>query len=161
MYNIFKIVFSVAIVTCLVTGCSKTYLDVNENPNISTDENITAELLFPQAASAAGSLQRSFAFLDHWMGYVSPNGDYARDQTETSYNIDFTFSDGVWFNYYNVLFDLHLVKTKALVEGGDTALAAASMILSAELFQDLVDVFGDIPYSQVFNNDAYAASCLR
>jgi hypothetical protein len=152
MKNIFRIVFSAAILTLFITGCSKTYLDVNDNPNIATDENVTAELLFPQAASAAGGLQTNFAFLDHWMGYVSPNGDYARDQTETSYNIDFTFSNGVWFNYYNTLFDLHLVKTKALVEGGDTALAAASMIISAKLFQDLVDVFGDIPYSQAFKN---------
>ena len=64
------------------------------------------------------------------------------------------FSDAGWFGYYNVLFDLHLAKTKALVSGDDTALAAASMILSAELFQDLVDMFGDVPYSQAFNNDA-------
>ena len=155
MNNLYKIIFAATFISFVITGCSKDYLNVNENPNIATDQNITAELLFPQAANAAGSLQRGFAFLDHWMGYVSPNGDYARDQTETSYNIDFTFSNAGWFGYYNVLFDLHLAKTKALVEGGDTAIAAASMILSAELFQDLVDMFGDIPYSQAFNNDNY------
>ncbi len=155
MNNLYKIIFAVTFIICVITGCSKDYLDVNENPNIATDQNITAELLFPQAANAAGSLQRGFAFLDHWMGYVSPNGDYARDQTESSYNIDFTFSNAGWFGYYNVLFDLHLAKTKSLVAGGDTAIAAASMILSAELFQDLVDMFGDIPYSQAFNTDKY------
>lgn len=155
MKNIYKILFAVTIITSLVTGCSKDYLDVNDNPNIATDQNVTAELLFPQAASAAGGLQQNFGFLDNWMGYFAANGDYSRIQSETSYNIDFTFSDGIWFNYYNTLFDLHLTKAKALVDGGDTALAAASMILSAKLFQDVVDMWGDALYSQAFNNDVY------
>jgi hypothetical protein len=41
------------------------------------------------------------------------------------------------------------------VEGGDTVLAAASMILSAKLFQELVDLYGDIPYSQAFQSKQY------
>lgn len=154
MNNIYKIFFAVTIIASVVTGCSK-QLDVNDNPNVATDKNITPELLFPQAASAAGALQLNFGFLDDWMGYFAPNGDFVRLQEETSYNLSSTFSDDTWFSYYNTLFDLHLTKTKALVAGGDTALAGASMILSAKLFQDLADIFGNVPYAQAFAGTTY------
>ena len=36
----------------LVTNsCKKTYLDVNNDPNRVTDANVTAELIFPAAAT--------------------------------------------------------------------------------------------------------------
>jgi hypothetical protein len=148
-------IFSIAAIIVSIAGCSKDYLDVNDNPNTATDENITPELLFPQATNAAAALQPGFQFLNNWMGYFASNGDYSRDQTETSYAIDFNFSNTLWFNYYNTLFDLYLAKTKSLVAGGDTAIAGASMILSSELFQDVVDIWGDAPYSQAFNTNGY------
>ncbi len=138
----------------MLGSCSKSYLDINSNPNQSTDENITPELIFPQAAEAVGSIQGvgPWGFLDGWLGYFASNGDFARDQQTTSYNIDFSFSNGAWSTYYDALFDLHQVKTKALVKG-DTALAGASMILSAKLWQELVDAFGNVPYSDAFSVD--------
>lgn len=134
-----------------VSGCKKSFLDVNSNPNVPTDDNIKADLIFPQAADLAGgqTLIPVNAFLDRWMGYFAANGDYARVQQETSYNIDFSFSNLTWFHYYNALFDLHLTKTKAQ-ETGNNVLAGASMILSAKLFQEVVDIFGNVPYSQAF-----------
>lgn len=154
MKTLYKI-FPIAALFIFLAGCSKNFLDVNDNPNTATDENITAALLFPQAANAAATLQSGYRFLNNWMGYFSPNGDYARDQTETSYAIDFSFSNNGWFGHYNALFDLYLAKSKSLVAGGDTAIAAASMILSAELFQDVVDIWGNVPYSQAFNSSGY------
>ncbi|GAO43388.1 SusD/RagB family nutrient-binding outer membrane lipoprotein [Flavihumibacter petaseus] len=138
------------------TGCKKSWLDVNDDPNRVTDENITPDLLFIQSATAAGARQASnnFRFVEHWMGYWSPPGDFAIEQDETSYNIDFSFGDALWQNHYGVLFDLKLAKDKALATG-DSCLAGAAMILSAKLFQELVDIYGNIPYSQAFNNDQY------
>jgi hypothetical protein len=135
----------------LLGSCKKTYLDINANPNLPTDENIVPELIFSQAAEAVGAIQTpgTWGFLDKWMGYTASNGDFARDQQQTSYNIDFSFGDPVWAAYYNALFDLHQAKTKGL-EKGDTALAGASMILSAKLWQELVDAFGNIPYTDAF-----------
>lgn len=134
-----------------LSSCKKSFLDVNNNPNVPTDDNITADLIFPQAADLAGGqlLIPTNAFMDRWMGYFAANGDYARVQQETSYNIDFTFSNLTWFHYYNALFDLHLTKIKAQA-AGNNVLAGASMILSAKLFQEVVDIFGNVPYSQAF-----------
>jgi hypothetical protein len=139
-----------------ITGCQKHYLDVNDDPNRVTESNITPELIFPQAAHAVGARQASgnFSFADNWLGYWASSGSFAIDQIETTYNIDFAFGNTLWQNHYNVLFDLYQTKQKSLAKG-DSVLAGASMILSAKLFQELVDIFGDIPYSQAFQNDLY------
>ena len=138
------------------TGCKKTFLDVNDDPNRATDENMTAELIFPQAAHGVGARHASgnFGFIQNWMGYMSSSGDFSIQQDETTYNIDFSFGDVLWQNHYNVLFDLHLAKQKAIAIN-DSVLAGASMVLSARLFQDLVDIYGNIPYSQAFQTNAY------
>ncbi|WP_205512305.1 SusD/RagB family nutrient-binding outer membrane lipoprotein [Longitalea arenae] len=142
------------IVAC--TGCKKDFLDVNDDPNRATDKNISAELLFPQAANGVGARLGStnLEFIQNWIGYMSASGDFAIEQDETTYNISFSFGDVLWENNYNVLFDLYLTKHKALA-AGDTVLAGASMILSARLWQDLVDIFGNIPYSQAFQTNTY------
>ncbi|MDF2193336.1 SusD/RagB family nutrient-binding outer membrane lipoprotein [Paraflavitalea sp. CAU 1676] len=152
-HKLFVIMLAVAVGS---GACKKSYLDVNQDPNRVTDDNITAELIFPQAAHATGARSASgnFQFIDNWMGYWSASGDFAIQQDETTYNIDFTFGDLLWQNQYNVLFDLNQVKTKAQAKG-EQGLAGASMVLSAKLFQDLVDLFGNIPYSQAFQNDKY------
>ena len=137
-------------------SCKKTWLDVNTDPNRVTDANVTPELIFTAAEAEVGGRAASgnFTFLNEWMGYVSPNGGFVPQQNIISYNIDFTFGDGLFQNHYNVLFDLHQAEVKGLATG-DTAVAGASIILSAKLFQELVDLYGDVPYSQAFNVGAY------
>jgi hypothetical protein len=169
MKSIYKSsLFITALLTVvLFTGCNK-YLDVNTDPNRATDANMTADLIFPNAAVEVAALQanaywsttsnnfasNNLVFLNRWMGYWGWPGDYAVDQEETSYNINFSSSDGIWSRYYNTLFDLHQVQVKATAKG-DSVLAGTSIILSAKLWQELVDVFGDIPYSQTFQSDLY------
>lgn len=141
----------------IFNSCSKNFLDVNDDPNRATENTITPQLIFTGAEVGVGSRQASgnFTFLDHWMGYFAPNGDFAPDFKEQTYDLDFSFGNTLWVNHYNVLFDLHQAKVKSLVAGGDSVLAGASMILSAKLFQELVDLYGDIPYSQAFQTSQY------
>lgn len=138
------------------TSCKKNFLDVNNDPNRVTDANVTPELIFPQAATAVGQRAASgnFLFLDQWMGYIAQNGTFAPQQDLLTYNIDFNFGDALFQNHYHVIFDLHQAEVKGYASG-DTTLAAASIILSAKLFQELVDLYGDIPYSQAFNVNTY------
>jgi hypothetical protein len=147
------------------SGCKKDFLDVNDDPNRVTDQNITPELLFTQAEVAVGDraaggsansqgAKLPLQFAQSWVGYMAANGDFARDPTETSYNIDFGFGNTLFVNTYNTLFDLHQAEVKGLA-AEDTAVAGASIILSAKLFQEMVDLFGNIPYSQAFQNNLY------
>jgi len=137
-----------------ISSCKKGYLDVNDDPNNATDNNITAELIFTQAENTVGQRQATtnLTFLNQWMGYFAQNGGFAPQQILITYNIDFGFGNPIWVNNYAVLFDLYLAKIKGLATK-DTALAAASLVLQAKLFQDLVDLFGNIPYSQAFGGN--------
>ena len=138
------------------TSCKKNILDVNNDPNRVTDANVTGELIFPQAANAVGQRAASgdFLFLNHWIGYAAQNGTFAPQQNELTYNIDFSFGNTLFQNHYNVLFDLHQAEVKGYASG-DTILSGASIILSAKLFQELVDLYGNIPYSQAFQVNKY------
>jgi hypothetical protein len=151
-----RIWLMIPVLALAISSCKKGFLDVNNDPNRVTDKNITPDLLFPQAANAAGvrTASGNWVFVDNWMGYWAASGSFAIDQRQTTYNLDFPFGDPLWQNHYNVLFDLHLTKYKAEAKG-DSVLAGAAMILSTKLWQELVDVFGNIPYSQAFRNDEY------
>ncbi len=162
-----KFLFTLISVVIVFTSCQKNFLNVNKDPNRVTDDNITPELIFTQAEVAVGDravggtaadagVKLPLQFAQNWIGYMAANGDFARDEQETSYGIDFTFGNTLWQDYYNTLFDLHLAKSKALVNGGDTVLAGAAMVLSAKLFQELVDLYGNIPYSQAFQSAKYS-----
>lgn len=149
----------------LFSSCKKDFLDINENPNTPTDENITAELIFTAAAEGVGAAnvgarasgagaRTNMQFAQNWVGYMAGNGDFARDNTETSYDIDFNFGNALFLVRYGILFDLNQAKVKGLATN-DTAIAGASMILSAKMYQELVDLFGNVPYSQAFQTNQY------
>lgn len=153
-----------ALIVALVS-CKKDYLNVNSDPNRVTDDNITPELIFTQAATTVGIRavggqagseggKTDIQYAENWVGYMAAAGDFAIDQIETTYNIDFAFADNAWQRDYAVLFDLSLVKTKALANN-NKVLAGAAMILSAKMFQELVDTYGDAPYSQAFQTQVY------
>jgi len=166
MKNISKqILLSVILGGILFAGCKKSFLDINDNPNSPTDVNITAELIFPAAAEGVGAFsvgsrasgagaKTSMQWAQDWVGYMASNGEFARDNTETSYDIDFNFSNTLFLTRYNVLYDLHQVEVKGIASG-DYPIAAASIILSVKSFQELVDLFGDIPYTQAFQPNTY------
>ena len=137
------------------TSCKKGYLDVNKDPNRVTEDNVTPELIFTQAAVSVGDrvvggsansqgAKLPLQFAQSWVGYMAANGDFARDPTETSYNIDFGFGNTLFVNTYNTLFDLHQAEVKGLA-AGDSAVTGASIILSAKLFQEMVDPVWQYP----------------
>jgi hypothetical protein len=144
----------------VLSSCQKGYLDVNTDPNRVTDVNVTPELIFPAAAEAVGAsmngaraseagAKTTIQFAFSWVGYQAANGDFARDPTETSYNLDFSFNNTLWIRRYDMLFDLHQTEVKA-IQQGDTVLAGCAIVLAAKEWQEVVDLWGDIPYSKAF-----------
>lgn len=133
------------------TGCKKA-LDINHDPNNVVESNITAPLILPQALHTASNISSvPYFWLNHWMGYWAPAGDFAPNAQEQSYNIDVNFQNGHWINYYNTLYDLTAAERKA-GEKGENYYKAVAMIMKAFLFQGLVDIYGNVPYSQAFNS---------
>ncbi|MGN7783380.1 SusD/RagB family nutrient-binding outer membrane lipoprotein [Niabella sp. 22666] len=135
-----------------ITSCKK-FLDVNQNPNQAVDANVPYRPIFTGALQSAAENQGGGpSILMRWMGYWGVPGDYAIDQSETSYNVPNTTSNAPWIGNYDILYDLYLAKTKALAVN-DKVTAGCAMILSVRYFQDLVDMFGNVPYRDIFQSN--------
>jgi hypothetical protein len=90
------------------------------------------------------------------MGYWSASGSFNPSTEESSYNITNTFQEGKWAGGYNTLFDLHKVEQKS-AEEGKPLYTGIAMIMKAHLFQNLVDIYGNIPYSEAFQPTEFPA----
>jgi hypothetical protein len=141
--------FSTLLITTGMVGCKKD-LDINRNPNAVTESNITAELILPNALHGVGAQTAGgYGWLANWMGYWSPSGTYNPSTEESTYNITNTFQEPKWTGIYNVLFDLDNAEKRAEATN-QSFYRSMAMIMKAHLFQNLVDLYGNVPYSQAF-----------
>ncbi|MGB8194216.1 MAG: SusD/RagB family nutrient-binding outer membrane lipoprotein [Chitinophagaceae bacterium] len=137
------------------TGCKKSFYDINKNPNNITASSVTSDLILPSALHFAGAGDASgnssgYDWLNKWMGYWSNSGSFAPTQEEITYNITSTFLNARWTLIYNNLNDFTIARDKAIEEGKDFY-AGIAKVMRARYFQDLVDIYGNVPYSQAFN----------
>lgn len=152
--NIFKIIAFSFLVAAGAAGCQKK-LDINQNPNQPAEPDVTPEHILPYALHAAGvQTDNGYGWLANWMGYWSASGSYNPSTEESSYNITNTFQEGKWSGIYNTLFDLNKVEEKA-GDAGQTFYKAIAMIMKAHLYQNLVDIYGNVIYSQAFQPTTY------
>lgn len=138
------------------TGCKKNFLDINTNPNNPTD--IGPELILPAALNnTAGRLiiggvdasgRNGIPGISGWMGQWAVSGSYAVSNTVAFYNYNQTtdYGQNLWDNIYNNLEDYYQVETKAAAQNKPFYVGAAKIMMSHE-FQQLVDFFGDVPYT--------------
>lgn len=134
-----------------VTGCTE-WLDVNQNPNDLTQS--TKDLVLTGAQKTfgerhhMGSSAGYGALYSAWIGYTAHSGGWSGWNNVKSYNM--TSSDyNADFNnaYRNELKSLKYVEEKA-VEEANGAYIAVAKILQTAAYQRLVDIYGDIPYSE-------------
>jgi hypothetical protein len=147
----YKLLLIASVLTVGLMGC-KRELDINRNPNTVTESNITPALILPNALHNVGvQTALGYGWLANWIGYWSPSGSYNPNTEESTYNITSSFQEGKWAAIYNALFDLHIVETKAAANN-EVFYRAVAMIMKAHLFQNLVDLYGNVPYSQAFKS---------
>jgi hypothetical protein len=136
------------------TGCKKTDFNINKNPNQATDSTVSYDVILPAALNATGAaVGLQYGFLQNWMGYWARSGTYAPDVIEETYQITTTFGTGIWNSYYDNLFDYQTMEIKAEKAGADFYTGIAR-IMKAHNYQMLVDVYGNIPYSEALKGNA-------
>jgi hypothetical protein len=141
---LFTALFSLSVISC------RKQLDINQNPNDVTESNITADLILPNALHGVGvQTANGYGWLANWMGYWSPSGSFAPSTEESTYNISSLFGEAKWAGVYNVLYDLETVDNKSTA-GNQRFYKALAKIMKAHLYQNLVDIWGDVPYSEAF-----------
>lgn len=148
MKSIYKKIFIAASFVTLFS-CSD-YLDVNQDPNNPQIDQVNPEIVFPGAQlSTARTYLTTMNQLGNLMA-VNWGGNVVQFQTpfnnEFNYNITSTFYTGIWDNLY-----LRTANFTNIINYDDDNYdnhKAASYILRAFYTQYLVDLYGDIPYSE-------------
>ncbi|MCX6318551.1 MAG: SusD/RagB family nutrient-binding outer membrane lipoprotein [Bacteroidetes bacterium] len=146
-----------AAITAMSTGCNKSKFDINKNSNQPTDSTVTYDVVLPAAMHASGTIiagnAGSTGVLGNWLSYTARSGTYAPNVIEETYEITTGFGNTVWNNCYDNNYDYQIVASKAAVAGAGFYEGIAR-IMKAHNFQLLVDVYGNVPYTQALKGSA-------
>jgi len=129
------------------SGCTD-WLDVNQDPNSLTSS--TKDLVLTGAEkNFAERQQTAYASLfGAWMGYYGHSGGWSGWNNVKSYNMTSSDYNGDFNDPYRAeILNLSYVEDKAREDENGAYLAIAK-IMKAVSFQRMVDVYGDIPYSE-------------
>jgi hypothetical protein len=148
-----RIAILVAVVA--VTGCSKNFLNVNQNLNQPTA--VPEGLVFTNATNQTATQYATNIpqVLQLWLGQWSRSGNYIPDNATETYEISpgYSYSENLWQVAYSINLNLNFVQQEA-TKLRDPYLKALSRILMAYNFGQLVDVYDDIPYHDALNIDS-------
>jgi len=127
------------------TGCKKDYLNVNTNPNAlptATPAYVLANALNQTAINMVSPNETGMV----WGGQWTQSNGYIISTTLFSYS--FTNGDfNYWDNTYDNLYDYQYVIDNA-DKASQSYLKGPAKVMKAYNFQKLVDLYGNIPYSE-------------
>jgi hypothetical protein len=146
-----KLIYGTAMAATLLvasTGCRKSQFNINQNVNSVTDSTVTYDVVLPAALNSTSAIVGvSWGTIQNWMGYWARSGSYAPNVTEETYDVTSLFGNGIWNSCYDNNYDYQIVQVKA-GGAGATFYEGIARIMKAHNFMILVDVYGNIPYSQ-------------
>jgi len=129
------------------TGCKKSWLDVNTNPNSVTSS--TPEYIFTNALARVGTTEGNLNadetgsyYAGHWMqssSYILTTNTFAYNFT----NVDFNYWDG----WYDILSDFDQAEKRGKDSAYYNFVVGPSKVMKALIFQQIVDTYGSAPYS--------------
>lgn len=142
----FKISLLVAAVALSFTSCKKDWLDVNTNPNqILTS---TPDYVFTSGVA------RTVAFLtpnelgSYWSGQWTQSNTYIIDPARFSYQFNNT-NFNLWDTWYDIIEDFQYVLNSTDAKAYPYFKGPAR-VMKAYVMQQIVDVYGNAPYSEAF-----------
>ena len=145
-----KILILLVSLVLLGSSCSK-FLGVDEvNPN--TASAVAPKLLLPAALNNLVLVMdnpRYFDFCYLWYGAWSISSGYAQDPVFVQYSLYNTSFQASWSLFYPIG-ENFTVMQNAATDPNDASYVAIAMIMKAYIMQNLVDIWGNVPYSQAF-----------
>ena len=160
----FKALVIATIVALVGNGCkTKEFLDINTNPNqlpTASPNYVFTNALNVTATNIAGNSvgnpgQNSNELGSYWSGQWTQGNGYIINTSQFAYqftNGDFNY----WDTYYDNLQDYQFVVNNA--DGsGQKFLKGPAKVMKAMLFQQLVDMYGNIPYTDALKGAAILA----
>lgn len=152
-----NIKFLIPVFAFLLYSCDE-YLDVNNDPNRFLTKNVLNGQVLPAAQAAAYTAQIFQAntlgniFTNAWGANVgSFGGAYVR---EFQLTLDSSFYPQIFQNYYIALANFQKIIDSPNADHKNDYYIAAAKICKAHYMQYLVDLYGDIPYTDAFKGIA-------
>ena len=127
-------------------SCKKNFLDINDNPNRATA--ITPQLAIPAALEdAARETQTRYLQLAFWTGYWATSSGFSKPVATYTYDINSSFGAGTWDALYDNLSDWNYIEQSAIQQKFPIYQGIAK-VMKAYDFHQLVDLWGNVPYSE-------------
>ncbi|GAB3521003.1 RagB/SusD family nutrient uptake outer membrane protein [Emticicia fontis] len=149
-----------ALVVLFGSSCKESFFDINTNPNslptalpsyVFTGALNTTSTNIAGTSAAGGSSEIGF----YWSGQWTQGNGYIINTAQFAYN--FTNGDfNYWDAYYNNLEDYEYVIQNADANN-QKFLKGPAKVMKAMLFQQLVDMYGNIPFSDALKGTASLA----
>lgn len=143
-----KIYYTILCGLLISASSCKKYLDINDkNPNNLTTAGV--DLILPQALAQTAATSVTFNSYGAWVGGFQANaGGFGGFGSVLTYNYTTSDNTGLWSQSYDNINDYQTVINQTTADGPYKNFNAAARIMKAFAYQRLVDVYGDLPYSQ-------------
>ena len=133
-------------------SCKEGYLDINKNPNDAVSS--TPELVLSAALNNTASSMVGYNEIGHfWAGQWSPSGSVSGFNPEKTYDLPSNFRTGLWTGAYDNLADYNYIEQTATT-AKKQAFVGIAKVMKALVYQRLVDVYGNVPYSEALQGTA-------
>lgn len=150
----FKIIASLLLIGAMTASCND-YLDVNENPNQIHEDALSPQLVFPGAVSqiyrtqAGTMMQFGNVMMNSWAGNSYVFGSpFAKEYTLSA--VDNSFYNGIWNGIYLGVNNFAYIENISNADHKYDNYVAMAKIMKAYYLQTIVDLYGDVPYSEAF-----------
>lgn len=147
----FKISFIIAVVALSLGSCKRSWLDVNTNPNQLPTST-------PDFVFTAG-VARTVAFLDpneqgsYFAGQWTQSNTYIISPERFQYQINNTHFNW-WDTWYDIMADFQYVIDNSTSQ---PFYRGPARVMKSYIMQQVVDVYGDAPYTEAFKGTASLA----
>lgn len=146
-----KKIYNLILLGAIIIGASscKKYLDVNTNPNTSTQGPV--DLVLPQAIVGTAALSNQYSnSLGDIAGATANINGVGGYGAYLNYNYVSTSYNGLWTNAYDNANDYHYVITQTQGTPSLAFSTSIARIMKAFVMSKLVDQFNNVPYSEAF-----------
>ncbi len=151
--NIKTTVLGVSMLAAAAVGCKKSDFAINDNPNDLTESTIDYKTILPAAqANTAAFVASDWKWLQGWMGYWSRSGSFQAISDEESYNFQTDFSVFVWNDLYRNITNYNVIKQKGHAANSGIYEGIARIMMAHD-YAMLVDVYGNVPYSEALQGN--------
>ena len=133
------------------SSCKKDYLSLEVNPNSPSVSTPQLTLSGAESTTAA-IIVNDYAHYGVWGGYWTQSGNYVPSPQLQQFQFTNTSYNGAWNDLYANAVNYNTLQTQATADATLANYQAIAIIMKAFDFQQLVDNFNDVPYTQAFNS---------